>query len=295
MKHLKPFALFEAQASNTLSPQQQDFLDRYTEGTWSVNPATGLVDVQGKFNCYGRGLKSLYGIQFGQVTGDFWCNSNLLTSLAGAPQTVVGSFYCDENLLTSLVGAPQTVAGGFNCDHNLLTSLEGAPQKVGGEFDCDYNQLTSLAGAPKTVKGGFYCSNNLLTSLAGAPQTVEGHFLCSNNQLISLVGAPQTVTGGFVCYVFQLKPGQWNLAGWSQVLRTGSTEARKLIPTLPYLQPQYWLDLHRSDRQKFNARWLPYRQDPEVRSTTLWQQVEQALSGRAQSNLDDLELLKGFT
>ena len=253
MKHLKPFALFEAQASNTLSPQQQDFLDRYTEGTWSVNPATGLVDVQGKFNCSGRGLKSLYGIQFGQVTGDFYCA------------------------------------------YNSLTSLEGAPQKVGGEFDCDYNQLTSLAGAPKTVKGGFYCSNNLLTSLAGAPQTVEGHFLCSNNQLISLVGAPQTVTGGFVCYVFQLKPGQWNLAGWSQVLRTGSTEARKLIPTLPYLQPQYWLDLHRSDRQKFNARWLPYRQDPEVRSTTLWQQVEQALSGRAQSNLDDLELLKGFT
>ena len=211
MQHLQPFALFEARASGTLSPQQQDFLDLYTEGTWSVNPATGLVDVRGSFDCSGGRLESLAGIRFG------------------------------------------TVRGGFNCTYNDLTDLEGAPETVGESFYCEYNELTSLTGAPETVTGNFWCND------------------------------------------FHLNPGQWNPGGWFQVLHTGSPEARKLILTLPYLQPQYWLDLHRSDRQKFNALWLPYRRDPEVRSTPLWQQVEQALSGRAQSNLDDLGLLKDFT
>ena len=255
MQHLQSFALFEARASGTLSKRQEVFLNRYTRGTWSVNPATGLVDVQGSFDCSGRRLPktSLVGIRFGGVTRNFSCAHNRLTSLAGAPQKVGGDFYCDHNLLTSLVGAPQTVGGSFYCDENLLTSLVGAPETVGKYFNCSYNRLKNLAGAPQTVGGNFWCDD------------------------------------------FGLNPGQWNPTGWIQVLRTGSTEARELILTLPYLQPQYWLDLHRSDRQKFNALWLQYRRDPEIRSTPLWQQVEQALSGRAQSNLDDLEMLMDFT
>ena len=253
MKHLKLFSLLESEGFNNLTQEQEDFLNSYTKGSWSVNPATGLVDVQGSFNCYGRRLESLAGILFGTVTRDFVCGANQLTSL---------------------VGAPQMVKGGFNCASNRLTSLEGAPQTVGGSFYCDENFLTSLVGAPETVGVIFFCGHNSLTSLAGAPQTVGKYFWCDD---------------------FELDPGQWNPTGWFEVLRTGSPEARELILTLPYLQPQYWLDLHRSDRQKFNALWLQYRRDPEIRSTPLWQQVEQALSGRAQSNLDDLEMLRDFT
>ena len=255
MKHLKPFSLLESESTNNLTEEQEDFLNRYTQGSWSLNPATGLVDVQGSFDCSGRRLPkpSLVGIRFGGVTRNFSCAHNRLTSLAGAPQKVGGDFYCDHNLLTSLAGAPQTVVGSFYCDENLLTSLVGAPETVGVIFNCHINPLTSLTGAPQMVEGYFWCDD------------------------------------------FELNPGQWNPTGWIQVLRTGSTEARELILTLPYLQPQYWLDLHRSDRQKFNALWLQYRRDPEIRSTPLWQQVEQALSGRAQSNLDDLEMLRDFT
>jgi hypothetical protein len=218
MKYLQSFSLFESRTPGTLTKRQETFLNQYTRGTWSVNPATGLVDVQGSFDC-SRRLKSLWGIRFGTVTGDF---------------------NCFNNQLTSLEGAPQTVTGGFNCHSNQLTSLEGAPLTVGGDFSCVWNQLTTLKGAPQTVRGGFYCFNNQLTTLEGAPWKVEGSFSCHSNKLTTLEGAPRTVGGGFSCNAFELEPGKWNLAGWEQVLHTGSSEARKLMSTLPYLQPDWW-------------------------------------------------------
>ena len=272
MKHLVPFQLFEAHASG-LTPDQEEFLNSFTKGIWSVNPETGLIDVDGGFNCSRRGFKSLQGVSFGHVSGNFLCNSNLLTALAGAPLSVGGGFYCWSNQLTSLVGAPQTVGEGFLCNRNQLTSLVGAPQTVGGSFSCENNQLTSLAGAPQTVDGNFYCRGNRLTTLAGAPQTVGGDFHCDD---------------------FILEQGEWNPAGWVKILSTGEPAAQKLMKTLPYLDPAYWLELHRSNRKKFNDIWVGYRQDPEVRKTALFQEVEAALSGRALKNLEDLQDLKDF-
>jgi hypothetical protein len=151
------------------------------------------------------------------VEGDFGCYGNQLTTLEGAPQTVTGDFYCSRNQLTTLVGAPQTVGGDFYCFHNQLTTLEGAPRTVEGYFNCSHNQLTSLEGAPETVEEDFYCFGNQLTTLEGAPLTVEGNFWGD---------------------AFELEPGKWNLAGWLQVLRTGSPEARKLILTI--IGADYW-------------------------------------------------------
>jgi hypothetical protein len=198
MKYLQTFSLFESRTPATLTAGQEAFLNQYTKGTWSVNPATGLVDVQGTFLCFRQDLKSLGGIRFGTVTG------------------------------------------GFNCHSNQLTSLEGAPLTVGGDFSCANNQLTTLEGAPQTVGGDFSCNNNQLTSLEGSPWTVEGSFNCYDSQITSLEGAPRKVEGYFCCDAFQLEPGEWNPTGWSQVLRTGSTDAKKLILTLPDLQPDWW-------------------------------------------------------
>jgi len=282
MKHLIPFRVYEAQMTSGLTQKQKTLLTKYTQGTWSVNQQTGLVDVEGSFNCDNIRLKSLRGISFGHVSGNFNCDGNQLTSLAGAPQTVGGDFRCSANQLTSLAGAPQTVGGDFRCSANQLTSLAGAPQTVDGNFSCDANQLTSLAGAPQTVGEGFYCSINQLTSLTGAPQTVGGDFRCSANQLTSLAGAPQTVDGNFdcdanqltslagapqtvrgdfscfgnlltslagapqtvdwyfMCEEFKLDRGEWNMEGWLEVLNTGTAAAKKLILTLPWLQPDWW-------------------------------------------------------
>ena len=246
MKHIQPFLLFEAKVTRLpsgLTKKQEGFLNRYVEGTWSVNPSNGLVDVhgwQGNFYCEYRRLKSLWGISFGHVSGSFSFRDNDLQSLKGSPQTVGRSFYCQGNDLTSLEGAPQTVWGSFLCDRNKLTSLEGAPQTVGGDFYCSDNQLTSLEGAPQTVGGGFDCSYNDLTSLEGAPQTVVGGFYCNDNKLTSLEGAPQTVVGKFYCDLFEIQKGKWNMEGWMEVLNTGSEEAKKLILTLPVFQPEIW-------------------------------------------------------
>ena len=115
MKHIQSFSLFEAQTS-VLTTDQEEFLNECTDGTWSVNRHTGLVNVQGGFACSFKSLTSLNGISFGHVSGNFFCFYNHLTSLEGAPQTVGGDFFCDKNRLTSLEGAPQEINGRFLCD-----------------------------------------------------------------------------------------------------------------------------------------------------------------------------------
>ena len=182
-----------------LNKEQKDFLDKYTKGKWTLNEETGLVDIEGDFNCSREGLTDFKGVKFGSVIGSFCCDYNNLTSLEGAPQEVGGSFRCSHNRLTSLEGAPQKVEGYFDCSYNMLTSLEGAPQEVGGSFYCSNNMLTSLEGAPQKVEGCFWCDGNKLTSLEGAPQNVGCDFYCSGNKLTSLVGAPQKVEGCFWC------------------------------------------------------------------------------------------------
>jgi hypothetical protein len=177
MKYLQSFYLFESRTPVTLTPEQKEFLDQYTRGTWSVNPATGLVDVQGSFDCSGHGLKSLTGIKFGTVTG---------------------GFSCYDNQLTTLEGAPLTVGGTFSCWGNQLTTLEGAPRTVGGTFDCSVNQLTTLEGAPRTVGDKFWGD------------------------------------------AFFFGAGEWNPTGWLEKIRTGSTDAKRLILTLPYLNADWW-------------------------------------------------------
>jgi len=195
MKYVKLFEDFST--STFLTEEQIEWLDRCTSGSWKLNHATGLIDVDGGFYCYRQNLTDFKGVAFGHIKKSFYCNNNLLTSLEGAPQTVNGNFYCYDNQITSLVGAPQTVNGDFDCHENQITSLVGAPQTVNGDFYYGRNRLTSLVGAPQTVNGDFNCNNNQITSLEGAPQKVGENFNCNNNLLTSLEGAPQTVSHFF--------------------------------------------------------------------------------------------------
>ena len=163
MKYIREYQLFEASAAApALTEAQIEWINKciLSGGSWKLNPQTGLVDVEGQFYCHFQGLTDLKGVRFGKVSGDFGCESNQLTSLEGAPQTVDGDFGCNHNQLTSLDGAPQTVGESFSCMYNQLTSLVGAPQKVDGFFECNYNQLTNLEGAPKSVGRDLVCHNN---------------------------------------------------------------------------------------------------------------------------------------
>jgi len=48
------------------------------------------------------------------------------------------------------------------------------------------------------------------------------------------------VGGDFACDAFELEQGEWNPPGWVKILSTGKPAARKLMKTLPYLQPDWW-------------------------------------------------------
>ena len=165
MKYIREYQVFEASASPAaLTEEQVEWLDECAAGRWKLNPQTGLINVDGNFDCNGQGLTDFKGVKFGKVSGAFYCYNNHLTTLEGAPQSVSRSFYCHDNRLTSLVGAPQSVEGDFRCENNQLTTLEGAPKSVGGYFGCDDNQLTSLVGAPHSVGGYFGCYDNPVTA-----------------------------------------------------------------------------------------------------------------------------------
>jgi hypothetical protein len=185
-----------------LSDEATAFLETFVKGTWTQRE-DGKIDVKGEVYLErGPLVGKVFGneVFFGKISGDFWCDSNSLTTLEGAPEHVGGRFYCSHNNLTSLEGAPKYVGGNFNCSEgNRLTSLAGAPEKVGGNFYCSLNKLTSLKGSPKYVGAYFYCGFSSLTSLKGAPEEVGGYFDCGFNNLTSLVGAPEYVGEYFYC------------------------------------------------------------------------------------------------
>ena len=124
----------------TLTEEQIGWLNECTLGSWKLNELTGLVDVDGEFNCMEQNLTDFKDVKFGHVSGDFHCGRNRLTSLNGAPQTVGKYFYCNDNLLTSLAGAPQTVTDLY-CHRNQLTSLEGAPLSI-SNLHCHGNPVS---------------------------------------------------------------------------------------------------------------------------------------------------------
>ena len=129
----------------SLTQDQMDFLDRYTEGKWSYDRYTNVVDIDGSFNASESDIFDFLGINFRRVTGDFLCDSNPnLTSLNGAPKKVGRDFECYDNPgLTSLEGAPDWVGGNFYCNNNpRLRSLEGIGE-VKGEIYSELRRLTN--------------------------------------------------------------------------------------------------------------------------------------------------------
>jgi len=123
-----------------ISDEQADFLDRFTQGTWSIDEETQIVDIEGNFICEDIDeIFDFFGTRFGRVTGNFNCSLHRLTSLEGAPKEVGGS---------------------FDCSYNKLTSLEGMPALIGGDFDYSNNHITTGKGRPGRVVGSIKCNNN---------------------------------------------------------------------------------------------------------------------------------------
>jgi hypothetical protein len=94
----------------------------------------GVVHVVGNVDAVYRGLTSI-PVQFGYVSGNFYCSHNKLTSLEGCPKEVGGSFDCRGNQLTSLEGCPTEVGGSFDCHGNMFVGKPNVSGiKIGGDF-----------------------------------------------------------------------------------------------------------------------------------------------------------------
>jgi hypothetical protein len=176
----------------TQSPQHAQikaWLKKHKISKHTIRP-DGIVDVMGDVALPAN--TTTIPVQFGTVSGYFYCHNTQITSLQGAPQSVGGDFSCHSTQITSLQGAPQSVGGNFSCYATQITSLQGAPQSVGGYFYCHNTPITSLQGAPQSVGGYFSCNHTQITSLQGAPQSVGGYFSCINTQITSLQGIHKT-------------------------------------------------------------------------------------------------------
>ncbi len=139
MRYIKVFEEFESIDS---------LCQKYGIENYAV--VDGLVNVDGDVDLRNKSLTEI-PIKFGRVSGGFYCNSNKLVSLEGAPKNIGGGFYCSNNKLVSLEGAPQSVGGDFYCYSNKLVSLEGAPQIVGGDFSCFGNPVKEIWNLFKDV------------------------------------------------------------------------------------------------------------------------------------------------
>ena len=261
MRHLQTFKMFES--TSNLTKEQLQFLDKCTKGSWSQDPSTGEINVEGDFVIPKNYTRDFKGLQFGKVSRNFYCYSISLTSLVGAPTTVEGDFWCSDNRLTSLKGGPTTVEGGFYCSANRLTSLEGGPTTVGGNFNCSDNRLTSLEGAPETVGGDFYCYNNSLQTLEGSPKTVGGNFDCSDNDLQTLEGAPETVGGEFYSDEMEIPEGEWSQETLVEIFTTGTSKQKQMVA--PILDPKVLQQKIDQDPEKMLVKLKGLLKDPHFK------------------------------
>lgn len=125
MKYIKKF-----NESQKNSIEIHETCDRYYIKNYSINQ-DGSIDVDGDVSFLYYPHLGKIPLKFGTVNGMFKVELCGLTTLENSPHTVTGNFYCNNNLLLDLTGGPKEV-GAYYCHNNKLTSLQGAPTIITG-------------------------------------------------------------------------------------------------------------------------------------------------------------------
>ena len=135
MKHLKLYEQFEDISVICLE---------YGIRNYIIN-SDGSVSVEGNVGLNNEELTKL-PVKFKEVSDDFSCGYDNLTSLEGCPERVGGHFSCSRNKLTSLEGCPKYINGNFLCHYNNIYTFEGIPDftHIGGYFDCRDNLVNNI-------------------------------------------------------------------------------------------------------------------------------------------------------
>ena len=160
MKYIRPYY----ESVTNLTQEQIDFLNRCTWGGWKVNPNTGLIDIQGNFDCRNKNLNDFEGLRFGKVTGYFSCSDNNLKTLDGSPREVGRNFWCPGNPFISLEGAPLKVMGyfyfnDFHIKYNLTEFLKMIKEDRPGvtELLLTHHFLTPRVIKEEITKDSYFC------------------------------------------------------------------------------------------------------------------------------------------
>lgn len=150
-----------------------DWLNLYGVANYSLVEDVNygyVVNIDGDVKISGKRLEC-FKVKFNNVTGDFDCSRNELTSLYGSPESV-RSFYCYFNRLEDLKFAPTNVSRTFHCVENNLKSLFGCPKKVDSLY-CGDNQLTSLEFCPEEIFCCLHAENNKINTLKYLPVSMK--------------------------------------------------------------------------------------------------------------------------
>jgi len=121
------------------------WLDRMGVKDYTINAATGFVDVDGDVDLKNKNITTI-PVKFINVAGYFDCTGNNLVDLNGCPNAVGKWFSCSSNKLKSFEGGPYKVGSSYYCYNNELKNFKGIAQIMGGDISCHGNPFESLEG-----------------------------------------------------------------------------------------------------------------------------------------------------
>lgn len=259
MKHL---LLFEAyQKLKTLNNSQESFLMKsvvqhgYTmrRGSWSVDYSQDppLVNVIGDVRISGR--KTLSGVHFGKVDGDF----------------VIIHKSSDKAKFDSTKGFPIEVGGRMDLFDNSFRTLKDLPtKKVGGDFNVVSCGLKSLDGCPQEIGGNLIVNGNYFRTLEGAPQKMSDQASVQvangggKRVLLSLEGLPPNLDPD---KIETHKFYTWENGIPQDFLRDGYREFKKIGSWIPYyikLEAEYGNMKFDGGDRLYNPEFIDQKLDP---------------------------------
>lgn len=252
MKHV---LLFEAyQKLKSLNNSQESFLRKsvvqhgykYRMGSWSVDYSQDppLVNVIGDVRISGR--KTLSGIHFGKVDGDFIIYDK-----------------SSKNKFESTKGFPIEVGGRMDLFNNSFGTLKDLPtKKVGGYFNAVSCGLKTLTGCPQEIGGDLIINGNYFRTLEGAPQIMRDNATVSvangggRRPLLSLEGLPPNLDPD---KIETHKFYTWEDGIPEDFLREGYREFKKTGSWIPYYIK---LDAEYGDKGFYNPEFIAQKLDP---------------------------------
>ena len=267
MKHL---LLFEAyQKIKSLNNSQESFLRKsvvqhgYTHrmGSWSVDYSQDPppVNVIGDVRISER--KTLSGIHFGKVDGDFIIYNK-----------------SSKNKFESTKGFPIEVRGRMDLFNNSFETLKDLPtKKVGGYFNAASCGLKTLTGCPQEIGGDLILNGNYFRTLEGAPQIMRDDAAVhvanggGKRPLLSLEGLPPNLDPD---KIETHKFYSWENGIPEDFLRDGYREFKKTGSWIPYYIK---LDAEYGDKEFYNPEFINQKLDPVVIQKFIDQSPEKAL------------------